>query len=249
MPGVTKSRLREQRDPDGQAQAARLAAAIAADLAAALASRPEASLVLSGGRTPAAMLARLAAQPLDWSRVAITLADERWVALEDAASNEALVRAALGRGSAAAARFVALKNGAPTPAAGAALAWRALQALPRPFDLVVLGMGDDGHTASLFPGSPELAAGLDPRAPPGCLAVHPPNAPYARLSLNLAALLDSRRICVQLSGAQKWEVYQRARAEGPVAAMPIRAILRQDTVPVDVYWCPADGEPEQERVQ
>ena len=124
-------------------------------------------------------------------------------------------------------------------AAGAARAWHALDVLARPFDVVVLGMGDDGHTASLFPGSAELAAGLDPAAPPGCLAVHAPAAPHARLSLNLAALLDSRRICVQISGAHEWQVYELARAAGPVAAMPIRALLRQDAVPVDVYWCPA----------
>jgi 6-phosphogluconolactonase len=242
MPGATKSRIRELRDADGEAQAATLAAAIAADLAAALTRRPAASLVVSGGRTPAAMLAQLAAQRLDWSRVFITLADERWVPADDAASNEALVRTALLRERAAAARFIGLKNDAPTPAAGAAQAWNALAVLARPFDVVVLGMGDDGHTASLFPGSPELASGLDAAALPACLPVHPPGAPHARLSLNLAALLQSRRICVQISGAQKRQVYERAQAAGPVASLPIRAILRQGAVPVDVYWCPTAAE-------
>src|SRR5258706_6495170 len=99
-------------------------------------------------------------------------------------------------------------------------------------------MGDDGHTASLFPGEAGLAAGLDASAPPGCLEMHSPQAPRPRLSLNLAALLHARRIYVQIMGAQKWQVYQRARAAGEVAEMPIRAILQQSAVPIDVYWCP-----------
>ena len=243
MPGVMKpelapqSMLREWRDGDPSVQAATLAAAIAADLRAALVRRAAASLVVSGGRSPALMFAHLARHSLDWPRVQITIADERWVGSDDPASNEGLLRATLLRGAAAQARFLGLKNAAATPAAGAAGAWEAIASMPRPFDVVVLGMGDDGHTASLFPGSAALAAGLDERAPPGCLAMQAPVAPHARLSLNLAALLDARRVCIQIRGARKWQVYQRARAAGDVAELPIRAILRQSRVPVDVYWC------------
>ncbi len=99
-------------------------------------------------------------------------------------------------------------------------------------------MGEDGHVASLFPGVPELAVGLDAKAPPGCIAVKPPRAPHARLSLNLAALLHSRRIFVQIIGALKRRVYESAKAPGSEMDMPIRAILRQNAVPVAVYWCP-----------
>ncbi len=237
MPGATKPELRELRAADGEAQAVMLAAAIAADLAAALALRPGASLVVSGGRTPTRMFAHLARQAIDWSRVQITLADERWVPLGDPASNESLVRAALLRERAAVARLIGMKNDALTPAAGAVRSWGAIGAMPQPFDVVVLGMGDDGHTASLFPGSAGLGAALDPQARPGCVAMEPQAAPHHRLSLNLAALLHSRRICLQISGAQKWRVYQRARAAGPAADMPVRAVLRQGAVPIDVYWC------------
>lgn len=243
MPGVMKAEpapqalLREWRDADPSVQAATLAAAIAANLGAALVRRAGASLVLSGGRSPTLMFAHLAHHKLDWSRVQITLADERWVETEDPASNEGLLRATLLRGMAVQARFLGLKNAAPAPASGAAQAWGAISAMPRPFDVVVLGMGDDGHTASLFPGSAGLAAALEEDAAPGCLEMRSPVAPHARLSLNLAALLDSRHIYVQIRGAQKWQVYQRARAEGEVAELPIRAIFRQRRVPVDVFWC------------
>ena len=243
MPGATKPDARAPRlvrAADGAAQAALLAEAIAVELKAALARRECASLVVSGGRTPAAMFAQLAQQPLAWERVQITLADERWVGADDPASNETLVRNALLRERAAAAQLIGLKNAAPTPAAGAAVAWRSINAMPQPFDVVVLGMGDDGHTASLFPGGAGLVAALDMAAAPACVAMQPPGAPHARLSQNLAALLRARRICIQISGANKWQVYQRALAPGPLDEMPVRAILRQQVVPVDVYWCP-DG--------
>ncbi len=233
-----KPERREVRDSDPAAQAANLAAAIGALLADGLSRRPAASLVVSGGSTPYPMYARLAQQKLDWSRVQITLADERWVAPDHADSNERRVRASLLRHDAAAARFIGLKTEAKRPADGAAAAWVALTGVPRPFDVVVLGMGEDGHVASLFPGSSELPAGLDPRARPACIAVQPALAPHARLSLNLAALLQSRHIVIQIIGALKWRVYEKARGAGRPEDMPVRAILRQSAVPVDVYWCP-----------
>jgi 6-phosphogluconolactonase len=238
MPGATKPEARLLRSADGAAQAEQLAAAIAAELAAALTRRAAASLVVSGGHTPQAMFVQLANHAIDWPRVHVTLADERWVGATDPASNEALVRSMLLRDRATSAQFVALRNDAATPAAGANAAWRAVNAMPQPFDVVVLGMGDDGHTASLFPGGAGLAAALDASAQPGCVAMQPLTAAHARLSLNLAALLRARRICIQISGADKWAVYRQALAEGPVEDMPVRAILRQNRVPVDVYWCP-----------
>jgi 6-phosphogluconolactonase len=110
--------------------------------------------------------------------------------------------------------------------------------VPHPFDVVVLGMGEDGHTASLFPGSLALARGLEPTATPACIAVNALAAPHARVSLNLAALLDSRRIVLHIEGDAKWAVYQRARGPGTAAELPVRAILQQKEIPVDVYWSP-----------
>jgi 6-phosphogluconolactonase len=230
--------VHEHRFPDRPALAAALAGEIKVDLEEAIAARGAGSLVVSGGRTPGLMFKRLAAEKLDWAQVWVTLADERWVETTADASNERFVRENLLIGPAAAAHFVGLKNPASTPEAGADWATRALTRVPHPFDVVVLGMGDDGHTASLFPGSMALARALDPTVPPACVAINALVAPHARLSLNLAALLDARRIVVHVEGDAKWAVYQRARTPGTAAELPVRAVLQQKEVPVDVYWAP-----------
>jgi len=215
-----------------------LAAGIAADLAAAIEARGMASLVVSGGRSPVKLFERLRTLAIDWGRVCVALADERWVSPEDAASNEHLVREVLLKDHAASARFLGLKNGAPTPDLGAVSAWETFARVPRPFDAVILGMGDDGHTASLFPGSPNLPRALNQAAAAGCVGMWAPVAPHPRLSLNLTALLDSRRIVVLITGESKWRTYAAACAPGPVEDMPIRAVLRQSRTPVDVMWSP-----------
>lgn len=224
--------------PDRLALSHALSGEIKVDLEEAIEVRGAASLVVSGGRTPVQLFSQLREEKLEWNKVRITLADERWVDTSSDSSNERLVRETLLVGPAAAAHFVGLKNPAPTPEAGADWATRALTRVPRPFDVVLLGMGEDGHTASLFPGSMALARALDPAAAPACIAVNALAAPHARLSLNLAALLDSRRIVLHIEGESKWQVYQRARQPGPATELPVRAILHQKEVPVDVYWAP-----------
>lgn len=227
----------EHRFDDSAALVAALTRATHADLSQAIEERGVASLVVSGGSTPRPFFEALSAARLDWPRLNVTLADERWVAPDSADSNEALLRSTLLKGDAARARFLGLKNDAPSAVAGAAECARRLDAWPRPFDLVVLGMGNDGHTASLFPDAPELSRALDANAPL-CLATTPASAPQSRMSLTLAALLDARRIVVHIAGDEKWRVYEAARGEGPVKEMPVRAVLRQSAVPVDVYWAP-----------
>lgn len=230
--------VHEHRFPDSLALAHALSGELKVDLEEAIQERGVASLVVSGGRTPARLFEQLRAEKLDWSKVWVTLADERWVETNSPASNEKLVRETLLTGAAAAAHFVGLKNPAPAPEAGADWATRALTRVPHPFDVVLLGMGEDGHTASLFPGSLALSKALDRSAPPGCVAINALTAPHARLSLNLAALLDSRRIIVHIEGESKWQVYQRTKAAGPVAELPVRSVLQQKEVPIDVYWAP-----------
>jgi 6-phosphogluconolactonase len=215
-----------------------LADQIAASLRTAIAARRLASLVVSGGKSPTRLFELLRAEDLDWSSVCVALADERWVDPSDPGSNEKLVRDVLLQGPAAAARFQGLKNAAPTPDMGAVSAWETFARVPRPFDAVVLGMGDDGHTASLFPGSPNLPNALDPAAAAGCVGMRAPVAPRPRLSLNLSALLDSRRIVLLITGDAKWRTYLAAGAPGPAQQMPVRAVLRQTRTPVEVMWSP-----------
>ena len=215
-----------------------LAAEIAATLQGALAAGRGASLLVPGGHTPIPLFERLSGAQLDWSSVWVGLTDERWVDTHSSASNERLVREHLLRREAAEAHFVGLESAAADAHQAAPQSWSALAELPRPFDFVLLGMGEDGHVASLFPGSPGLARALDLAAPPGCVAMTAPVPPHARISLNLRALLDSRRIVVMIAGPDKWATYQRARTRGPVAQMPVRALLAQQNVPVAVYWAP-----------
>jgi 6-phosphogluconolactonase len=235
---MMNSELPASRYADIETVSRELATRIAASLAAAIGARGLASLVVSGGRSPVRLFEILRAQPLDWGHVCVALADERWVSPEDADSNERLVREVLLKDHAAPARFLGLKNGAPTPDLGAVSAWETFARVPRPFDAVVLGMGDDGHTASLFPGSPNLPRALNQAAAAGCVGMWSPAAPHPRLSLNLSALLDSRRITVLITGESKWRTYAAACAAGPVEDMPIRAVLRQSRTPVDVMWAP-----------
>jgi 6-phosphogluconolactonase len=226
------------RYPDLDTLSHQLAARIAADLASAIEARGLASLVVSGGRSPVKLFECLRTQTIDWSRVCVALADERWVDPSDPASNERLVRDVLLRDAAAPARFTGLKNGCATPDLGAAIAWSTFNGVPRPFDVVVLGMGDDGHTASLFPDSPNLGAALDEAAAAGCIGMRSPTAPQARLSLNLTALLDSRRIVMLITGESKWRTYIAALEPGAVERMPVRAVLRQQRAPVEAVWSP-----------
>ena len=216
---------------------AALTAASAGILHGALASRGQASLVVPGGRTPAPWFQALRAVDLDWPTVTVTLGDERWVPPLDAASNEHLVRGELLRDHAATARFIGLKNEARTAEAGAAQAWKALATITRPFDLTVLGMGEDGHFASLFPQDPRSRPGLDLAQPPACIAVSAPVPPYERLSLNLSALLQSRQLILLVTGERKWTLLEQQLNQS-VPALPVRALLRQPLVPLTVYWSP-----------
>lgn len=235
---MTKFNVELKRFSSAQALASEVAIDIAALLQRAITARGQAGLLVSGGHSPVRLFEQLRAQELDWSRVSIALVDERWVEPGDPASNERMVRGALLRDGAAAARFISLKNAEPSPDLGAAAAFGALARIPRPFDLTVLGMGDDGHMASLFPGSPNLGSALDLEAPEGCIGMWSPTAPHARLSLNLRALLDSRRILIHILGEAKLRTYAAACASGPVEEMPVRAVLRQKRVPVEVVWAP-----------
>lgn len=218
---------------DGGKAAAHLATRIATLLGEAIAVRGSASLALSGGRSPKPVLEALARTPLDWSKVVVTLVDERWVAPDAPDSNERLLRETLLTGPAAAAHFVPIKNDAPDAYAGQPAVEAAFAAIPWPLDIVLLGMGEDGHTASLFPAAAELANGLTSTA--RTIAITPPAAPHQRLSLTASAILAARHIFLQISGDAKKAVYAQALEYGPVEQLPIRLALLQSETPVEVW--------------
>lgn len=228
--------MKESNFPSVDALNKGFAEQIADLLRAGIAARGKASLIVSGGRTPQGMFAQLSEQTLDWSKVVISLADERWVETTDEASNEKMVREHLLKNKAAEARFVGLKNAAADAQQGVAGCVSEFTHIPAPFDVVILGMGEDGHTASLFPCSAQIKQGLDLNYPEPYLAVQPTTAPHWRMSLSLAALLDSRKLFLHLTGEGKKAVLSQALAGTDEFEMPIRAVLQR--ADVELVWAP-----------
>ncbi|RFA25319.1 6-phosphogluconolactonase [Alkalilimnicola ehrlichii] len=215
-----------------------LANTLATTLRSALAARPRASLVVSGGSTPVPLFRALRKLDLEWARVDVTLADERWVAPEHPDSNERLIRTELLQEQASAARFVPLRTPEATPEEGTKTCETAQEMIERPFDAVILGMGDDGHTASLFPLTPTLDEGLSLTTVACCLPCRPTTAPHPRMTLTLRALLNTRNLILHIAGESKLATLQQALHEADTRTMPVRALFTQDQVSVNVYWAP-----------
>jgi len=213
--------------------AASLATAVAAQLRLALAARPRASLAVSGGRTPTEMLQQLSQQALDWHRVDVTLADERWVDEQNSASNAALVKTWLLKNNAENATFYPLFNGANSAALGQVHCQQQLQHMHWPLDVLVLGMGDDGHTASLFPLCPALPQALSTQDL--CIATQAPVDPTQRMSLSANALMQAQHIHLHIEGAAKLQVLEQATALQDRNQMPIYTFIQQT---LNIHWCP-----------
>lgn len=218
-----------------QALAEALATGVAAVLAGGIATRGSASLAVSGGSTPALFLQTLAAIPIAWDCVTVTLVDERCVPEAHERSNAGFLRRHLLQGPAAAARFVPLFLPDETPAELAAR----IGGLPRPFDAAVLGMGADGHTASFFPGAANLRDALDLADPRPVIAIEAPGAGEPRLSLTLSRLADAHFLALHIEGREKMAVFEAAGAAGPAEALPVRAVLAMPRErPLEVFWAP-----------
>jgi len=217
-----------------QALANALAGDVAEHLRNAVATNGVATLVVSGGRSPVAFFQALAEQPLDWSKVVVSLADERWVPVEHADSNAGLLQRFLLQGPAAKARFIGLYNVAQSLEEAALVADQTLAELP-PIDVLVLGMGDDGHTASLFPKSPNLSEALALNSPRRCLPMLAPTVPHQRLTLTRQLLASARLPILSISGQAKLDTLRAALAGDDIAEMPVRAFLDSS---LEIYWCP-----------
>ena len=215
-----------------------IAEKIAQELRSAIAARGHATLAVSGGKSPIALFERLREQALDWSQVTVLLVDERCVPHDHADSNTALVRQHLLQGPAAAASFATLFDNVSADLNDAALSElvsatnQRLTNIHFPLDVVVLGMGEDGHTASLFPAAPGLDQALTSAGPMAW--VRPATAPHARLTLTLPVLLAARHLHLSIAGEAKRKVYQEAtQASNP--ALPISLLLNHPACTVQVW--------------
>ncbi|MBZ9610875.1 6-phosphogluconolactonase [Rheinheimera maricola] len=200
----------------------------------AIAERGVAYLVVSGGKTPQALFSALSTTDLAWDKVTVLLADDRWLDDSQPDSNERLVKATLLQHNAKAARFISLYADTASAFDGVVQVLPRIATLPT-FDAVILGMGEDGHTASLFPCSAQIQHGLAADAP-AVLATEPTTAPYQRISLSLPRLLNSRHIFLHLVGSNKLSVLDKAMAGTDVFAMPIRAFLQHPVATVTAMY-------------
>ena len=201
-----------------------MAGDVAGWLKVAIVAQGSAVIAVSGGSTPKPFFVTLSKLALDWSKVTITLVDERAVPEDNPRSNARLLRDNLWRNEAAQAQFVPLYLN-PFIARVAA------------FDVVILGMGNDGHTASFFPGGDHLSNAIDPTTSEAVISMSAPSADEPRLTFTLPRLLAAKHLCLHIQGQDKMQVLDQALAGFDQMEMPVRAVLHS-AKPLDLYWCP-----------
>ncbi|ATO56921.1 6-phosphogluconolactonase [Bartonella sp. 1-1C] len=215
---------------------------VAAELSISILERKQAILAVSGGKTPELFFHYLSKVDIDWQNVIITLVDERFVPVSDERSNEYCVRRYLLQNFAAKARFVGLYHKAVTAELAAFSAANRVNTLPMPFDVTVLGMGIDGHTASFFPDGDRLEQALDLQSQALVLPIYARSAIEPRLTLTLPVIIQSRFIALHFEGVQKYACFEEACQNGSEMEMPIRAVLQHARHLIQVYCSPAEDE-------
>ena len=213
-----------------------LAELLSGVIESAVAERGEACLALAGGSTPVAAYRLLDQRALPWKQVTLVPTDERWVGPDDPLNNARMLREQLKAADAAGCRIIQLADPAKSPDQALAEIETLLDELPRPFDLVLLGMGTDGHTASLFPDDRNIEAGLTSER--SAVKAQPPSQPTARVSLTPRRLADTRGTVLAISGHAKREVLAKAFAGSTVPEPPIARVLASMLVPIQIHWCP-----------
>jgi len=209
---------------------------IAAAMKRRLDAQKSASLVVSGGTSPIDCFAALSETDLDWQRVEVLASDERWVPANHEDSNEKLIREGLLTGKATSASFIPFFSPGMSPADRCRELDEDIRFIAFPFACSLLGMGADGHFASLFPDADNLDAGLDPESTTLCIPVTTASSPYARISLTLSALARSDEIVLLFFGDDKRRVFEDAVNGNET--YPVRRLLMQKHAPVNSYWAP-----------
>ena len=195
------------------------------------------SLVMSGGSTPKGLFQLLSNTKIDWSNILVTLADDRWVDVSHKDSNERLIKDLMLRKHAENAKFVSLKTAHTSASVGAMELEHSFPKISS-FSLVILGMGADGHIASLFPNTDSLRDGIDLNSSKQFIASKPADAPHTRISMTASRLLAADEIIIHITGDKKRKVLDKAFSGTDAAEIPVRIILNQTKVPVTVFWSP-----------
>ena len=234
--GHNSMKLHIQHFPDQAALVPVLGTLVTACLAEGIKTRAGASLVLSGGSTPGPLLDYLSTADVDWQKIRTSLADERFVPAQHSDRNSRQLRERLLRGKAAAASCIELVNGEDSAEQAAANASKNLDAVNGAYDAVVLGMGEDGHCASLFPGADNLEEGFSTAGEHRCVAIHPPRAPYPRISQTLGSLLASRFLALHIVGPAKWKRFCEALQDGGNTRFPVGRFIHQQQVPLHIFY-------------
>jgi len=228
-------------DPESLAQ--NLAGELTIQINNAIVDRGLAVLALSGGSTPKPLFKALSEYDIDWSKVIITLVDERWVPEDHALSNAAFMRRYLLDSLPGTTRFVPLYHAAVSveESRSAALGTYCHEThssteQPRAFDIVILGMGGDGHTASFFPDADNIAELVDPNTSDALLTCSSKSTQVERITWSLPMLLNTRFLALHFTGASKKEVFEVACESADATVLPIRSAIFQDTMPLHVYY-------------
>lgn len=204
-------------------------------LASGISSRGKASMLLSGGTTPGTLYQAMSKSELDWEKVWFAPTDERWVAPDHVDSNEKLIRDTLIQNNASAAHYIGLKSMSNNPRDGQKEAEQIINQLPRPFDVVLLGMGDDGHTASLIPNLKGTQYALDENCCDLCAPIITENGSVDRMTMTLNCLLNTKNVILYFYGKKKLAVFEQAKNKKS-PTFPVSHLLHQNKVPVTLYW-------------
>lgn len=213
-----------------------LAEEISQLLQAAINLKGKASIAVSGGSTPKGFFDLLSKKDIEWKQVIITLADERWVDINSEASNTRLVHEYLLQNKAAAANFFHLKQGEKLCEEILVDLNLAAENILLPLDVLILGMGEDGHTASLFPCSEQIEQGLSLINENSLMKVEPKTAPHQRITFSFASLKQSKNVFLHICGENKKQVLDNALSNSDIFEMPIRAFLLSDDINTKIYW-------------
>ncbi|XPV69321.1 MAG: 6-phosphogluconolactonase [Halarcobacter sp.] len=212
-----------------------LASQIIKDLEDAILKKGEATLLVSGGNTPKPLFEKLSNIDFQWEKITIALVDERWIDTTNCNSNENLVKNFLLKNYASKAKFIGMYILAKEITECEEYCSKAYQKL-FPFDVIILGMGNDAHTASLFPNNKRLKEGFDLDSSALCLSIEPETAPYTRMSLNLKAILSADKIYLHIEGQEKFDVYKKALESKDIYTTPISSVLNSEHKNIEVFY-------------